>query len=211
MYQNILVESRFPEWSVKIADFGISKRAQDGDTDFRTHIGTSVYMAPEVLDLLPDRNPSAAYSVAVDIWAIGIITVELLLKRLPFSSPGDIVRYCYGSEPINLDGVNDVNLSHTCRDFVGKLLSSNPNGRPIAGAAKNHRWVDAELRLVEERESLIDAEESFVYQLSMSFGSFTLHLIGCLLRMSPVMSRWLHGTPRPQLRCLGQLQQLLKH
>ncbi|PMD39503.1 Pkinase-domain-containing protein [Hyaloscypha variabilis F] len=197
---NILVESPGPQWSVKIADFGISKRAQDGETDFRTHVGTSAYMAPEVLGLGRDRNGNRLppYSVAVDIWAIGIITVELLLKRVLFSSLGDIADYCYNREPINLDGANDVNISSTCRDFVGKLLLSDPSARPTAGATKNHPWLAAELQLIEEQEDIIDEEESL-------FVENTTHDISLAVRNAPTTASLAWSDPTAT-KTLGTLQ-----
>jgi serine/threonine protein kinase len=91
-----LVESNSPEWLVKITDFGISKRALDGETDFRTNVGTSGYVAPEVIGCFSEDNQNISYSVAVDIWAIGIIAFQLLLKRLPFLSHYDIICYFDG-------------------------------------------------------------------------------------------------------------------
>jgi len=170
-------------------------------------------MAPEVLGLGRDRNGNRLppYSVAVDIWAIGIITVELLLKRVLFSSLGDIADYCYNREPINLDGANDVNISSTCRDFVGKLLLSDPSARPTAGATKNHPWLAAELQLIEEQEDIIDEEESLVFQRSTLSILLISRPIGYLLKIPHMISHWPYETPQQQLHWLGRIQQLPKH
>lgn len=52
---------------VKITDFGISKY-YDG-TDLRTHCGTVIYPAPEMLGLLPKdmANNSQVYTKSIDI------------------------------------------------------------------------------------------------------------------------------------------------
>lgn len=150
-----MVQANSPEWIVKIADFGISKRAQDGETDFRTHAGTSVYMAPEVLGLLSDSDTSVAYSVAVDIWAIGIITVQLLLKRLPFLNVGDVARYFYGNKALDIEDVASVHLSNPCRDFLRELLRPIPNTRPTAVDARQHPWLGTGTPTQNEEESLV--------------------------------------------------------
>jgi serine/threonine protein kinase len=106
-------------------------------------------MAPEVLD----SDLSAAYSVAVDIWAIGVITVELLLKRLPFLSPRDIFRYCDGQKQLDLNGVTGVDLSNTCQDFIRKLLTPNPITRLKAVSARIHPWVAAGLSPIQIEDS----------------------------------------------------------
>jgi serine/threonine protein kinase len=152
--QNILVKSHSPGWLVKIADFGISKRAQEGGTDLRTmHIGTFGYMAPEVLGFFSGNDPAVAYSVSIDIWAIGVISIELLLKQHPFSNVSDLVTYVHGTKQLDLVGVTGMNLSNTCRDFVSALLAPNPATRPTAGAASKHPWIAAGIPSADTEES----------------------------------------------------------
>lgn len=64
MLQNILVVHGPPEWWVKLADFGLSKRLTEL-TAYRTKGGTLSYMAPEILDYLD--MPSEEYTNAVDL------------------------------------------------------------------------------------------------------------------------------------------------
>jgi serine/threonine protein kinase len=156
-YQNILVESSSPEWLVKITDFGISKRAVDGETDFRTNVGTSGYVAPEVIGCLSEDNQNISYSVAVDIWAIGIIAFQLLLKRLPFLSHYDIMCYFDGKKHLGIDNTPNANLSNTCQDFIKGLLSPNPVNRPTAESAMEHSWIAGD-------PPSMDIEESLVYR-----------------------------------------------
>ena len=57
-----------PDWWVKIADFGISKRATEGLTALRTEIGTPAFTAPEVDGLLQiGEGSDESYTHAVDI------------------------------------------------------------------------------------------------------------------------------------------------
>ncbi|KAG9255484.1 calcium/calmodulin-dependent protein kinase [Emericellopsis atlantica] len=158
---NILVEAASPDWLVKIADFGISKRAQEGGTDLRTmQIGTFGYMAPEVMGFFSGNDPSVAYSVTVDIWAIGIIAYELLFKRHPFVNVKDILDYVTGAEELRFSGRSELGTTEVCLDFLRSLLTPNPVTRPTAGAANNHSWFGREPSPMDTEEPLFVEEAS---------------------------------------------------
>lgn len=58
----------------KITDFGLTKH--NGDQLMRTNAGTPAYQAPEMFQL-----PDVTYSSAIDIWALGLLILELLLGK----------------------------------------------------------------------------------------------------------------------------------
>ena len=62
---------------LKLVDFGFAKRLQPNERT-RTKLGTPGYMAPEILMSVP------GYHMPVDWWALGILTFELMFRRLPF-------------------------------------------------------------------------------------------------------------------------------
>jgi serine/threonine protein kinase len=97
-------------------------------------------MAPEVLGF----DPFKAYSVAVDIWAIGIIAFELLLKCHPFVDRSiDYRRYIHGSGEGDLDRfLANKGLSPSCRHFLRELLAPEAANRPTAVVARNHPWLN---------------------------------------------------------------------
>jgi cyclin-dependent kinase 7 len=66
---------------LKIADFGLAKRFGTPDRLHTHRVVTRFYRAPELL------FGARAYGPAVDIWAVGCIVAELLL-RVPFL-PGE--------------------------------------------------------------------------------------------------------------------------
>jgi serine/threonine protein kinase len=71
--------SKGPQWWVKIADFGISKRAVEGLTGLHTLTGTQGFTAPEVLGYGPINDPpDILYTNAVDIWSTGVIALLVL-------------------------------------------------------------------------------------------------------------------------------------
>ena len=67
----------FIKGCVKLCDFGwaVNKKSKE---DLRTTFcGTPLYLSPELLS-------GAKYDEKVDIWAIGVLTYELLLEDSPF-------------------------------------------------------------------------------------------------------------------------------
>ncbi|CAD5211738.1 unnamed protein product [Bursaphelenchus okinawaensis] len=77
---NLLVNS---DCHLRIADFGMAKLALKGPIDeadehcfyMTQHIATLPYRAPELLFVMPE------HSTAVDLWALGCIFAEMILRR----------------------------------------------------------------------------------------------------------------------------------
>lgn len=82
-----------PDWWVKLADFGLSKRVTD-TTAFNTKGGTQSYMAPEILNYLSTSEGSEEYTNSVDIWAVGCIVYHLITGGVPFPPGKSFIRYC---------------------------------------------------------------------------------------------------------------------
>lgn len=82
MWQNILIASKSPI-RIKLADFAASKSTID--TGLRTIVGTSGYMAPELLGMLPrTRRTREIYTNAVDLWSLGCVLYVALTLEMPF-------------------------------------------------------------------------------------------------------------------------------
>lgn len=100
-------------------------------------------MAPEQKGHFESIRGVSKYSLAVDIWAIGVITMELILKN-PFSdcSIREQEDYIRGIKPLDFDDSSDLafDISTTCRKFIEHLLSPNPMHRPTAEVAVSHAW-----------------------------------------------------------------------
>ena len=113
--------------------------------------GTIAYMAPEAMGFF-QRNGGAdvTYPVSMDIWAIGIIAAELLLKKPPLQNVAEITNYINGFNPLNLDCTSGVSLSSNCKDFLFGLLRANPRLRPNATDTLKHRWLLKGERPLEE-------------------------------------------------------------
>ncbi|KAH6888194.1 kinase-like domain-containing protein, partial [Thelonectria olida] len=143
---NILVEERGPEWWVKIADFGICKRAEGTATALRTVIGTQGYIAPEVLGLILDdevgeSNSAFSYTRAVDMWALGEVIFRLRTQKPAFPNPGDLGRYAVQKKMLWVQPLRDRGASEECCDFIMRIMVADPRGRMTAAAAATHAWV----------------------------------------------------------------------
>ncbi|KAI9921080.1 hypothetical protein PsorP6_000381 [Peronosclerospora sorghi] len=79
--ENLMLTSKSLGAEVKIIDFGLAKLL-DADDKTTSFLGTRGYLAPEMLQ-------RQAYSMSVDMWALGIIVYVLLCGCLPFDDDGD--------------------------------------------------------------------------------------------------------------------------
>ena len=77
--ENILMK----EGKAILADFGFAKFVLDdtkGQLRDQTKLGTVAYMSPQLLKLAP-------YSFKCDIWAMGVVTYELIFGKRPWDGP----------------------------------------------------------------------------------------------------------------------------
>jgi calcium-dependent protein kinase len=72
--ENILIKEGF---QIKITDFGFARCFDPKGPGLTQHLGSPLYMAPEVVK-------KQAYGPKVDLWAVGIITYIMLLGKPPF-------------------------------------------------------------------------------------------------------------------------------
>ncbi|GLI71825.1 hypothetical protein VaNZ11_017191 [Volvox africanus] len=149
--ENILFTN---EWTLKIADFGVSINMHDERAVTRT--GTADYMAPEVercpLKHAPEdnkNNPNLAYTPAIDIWSVGVLAYEMLVGFPPFVSNGP------GEDSSSRQGVAaflaeqatrktlrfPASISAAAKDFIMATLNENPGDRPTAQQLLKHPWL----------------------------------------------------------------------
>ncbi len=86
---NVLMFIEAGRWTPKVADFGISKRLGVGTVDLNDQklssqlVGKIEYMAPEQFD--PQKyGIDGKIATNVDLWAFGIILVEIFASATPF-------------------------------------------------------------------------------------------------------------------------------
>ena len=135
--KNLLVACRGPNWWVKLADVGISKRATEGLTALRTVAGTPDFMAPEVLLSATTQS----YTNAVDIWSLGVITFLLLTGKTPFKELNRLVAYATDKLAFPSDTLVANKVSQPGCQFVRRLMQSTPEKRPRVQECQQESWV----------------------------------------------------------------------
>ncbi len=129
-----------PEWWVKIADFGIAKRIEG--TELRTVIGTEAYQAPELKGLYTagsHEDDDSIFSLAVDIWSIGVIAFRMTTGQLPFPPGRKLFNYVVNGRPFPLDHTQ--HMDPACLEFVKTTLAASPAQRPNTKVALSHQWI----------------------------------------------------------------------
>ena len=114
--ENVLLDA---EGHVKLTDFGLSKDLNYACST-TTFCGTSEYLAPEIVR----REP---YTFAVDWWAIGILTYELLFGVTPFAHPN---RARLFQNILEKDPVFPPSVSPEVLQFITTVLNKDPLKRP---------------------------------------------------------------------------------
>ncbi|CAN0131420.1 unnamed protein product [Laminaria digitata] len=80
-FENILWESKAPDAQIKLIDFGMSARFQEG-MPMNERVGTVYTMAPEVLQ--------GEYTKQADLWSVGCITFHLISGQPPFECENEV-------------------------------------------------------------------------------------------------------------------------
>ncbi|CAE6537476.1 unnamed protein product [Rhizoctonia solani] len=148
--ENLLFRTKAEDADIMIADFGLSRVMDDDKFTLLTEVcGTPGYMAPEIFKKAGHHKP-------VDIWAMGVITYFLLCGYTPFDRDTQqqemeaIIRGDYRFEPAEYWA----NVSETAKDFVRYCLTVDPNKRPTAAQALEHKWLaDTDRHFVPDPDS----------------------------------------------------------
>lgn len=124
---------------VKIIDFGLSKTTHQrngGVKKFNTVVGTSYYLAPEVLD-------GTFYSKECDCWSLGVIMYIVLSGFLPF--PGQTHAEVYQkikSGTFTFEHPEFQNYQPSAKDLISKLLTVDKAERYTCAQALDHPWFE---------------------------------------------------------------------
>jgi serine/threonine protein kinase len=130
---NILIDKQTK--IIKLCDFGFAKEFKDTLlTD--TVCGSPLYMAPELLQ-------NQQYNIKSDIWSLGIIMYEIVMKDHPFKSNNisDLIHKINNSKPI----LTSSKFSYECKDLINKLLIVDYNKRLDWHELFNNKWIYSEI------------------------------------------------------------------
>ena len=131
-------------FSVKVADFGISKRDDEGTATDSVMKGTPGYMAPErrgLIDTL-EQVPTAA-----DMWALGeVVHVMLTLKPTFDGKPRDLFKYVDGLLELPDLRLQEKQVTEAAIDFVRATMKPGPSDRMSAKGGLEHPWITTSSR-----------------------------------------------------------------
>jgi serine/threonine protein kinase len=141
------------KWWIVLADFGISKRADDSNGPTTTIKGTSTFMAPELLGFLDQARPkSVADFKATDLWALGEILFQMLTSETTFQNPMELMTYCLGQRKFPSNRLPTSAGDDGC-EFINSIMIAFPHDRMTTAQCFQHRWMES-LRVEEEFAAL---------------------------------------------------------
>ncbi|KAG7393841.1 hypothetical protein PHYPSEUDO_000018 [Phytophthora pseudosyringae] len=137
--ENVLLSDRSAKPNVKVADFGLSRRQRQGEQIVEKFPnGTVAYWAPEIIT----RQPQ---DFSVDMWAFGVLAYITLTGVHPFDPRGDksdaeiVKEIAHGNYDVENKWYKS--LSADAKDFLTRLLDSDPAKRMTAKQALQHSWL----------------------------------------------------------------------
>jgi len=123
-------QSNFP----KLIDFGDAMMVKH-DNVYSEFVGTPCYLAPERW-----RQHNGWELKAADIWAIGVLTFEVMTGRRCFYASSD-QRLAKKIQQGYLKYPKELRQSKLCCHFIRSLLTVNSHDRPTAEFALQHPWL----------------------------------------------------------------------
>jgi serine/threonine protein kinase len=119
---------------VKLADFGLANALGEA-TKFQSCVGTTDYMAPEMLE-------SLKYSFGVDVWSLGVLTYIMLSGYPPFygKTENDKVEKILTAKFDFNHAVWD-DVSDSAKNFICRCLALQPKQRWSVKELLKHPWI----------------------------------------------------------------------
>ncbi|PWN41546.1 kinase-like protein [Ceraceosorus guamensis] len=124
---------------VKLCDFGVSGQLEKSLA--KTNIGCQSYMAPERIKG-ESQNMLGTYTVASDVWSLGLTIVETTLGTYPYppetySNVFAQLQAIVHGDPPQLPPT----YSSLARDFVARCLEKVPDRRATYAQMLEHPWL----------------------------------------------------------------------
>ena len=126
---------------IKLIDFGSAQELKKKEK-MRGKIGTTIYMAPEILKKL-------RYNEKVDMWSVGVLLFNMITGCQPFSSEDEDCKiYQIINSEIEFDALENENIRNLCKD----LMEKNPYKRldskdALVRAKKIKKKLTGELKI----------------------------------------------------------------
>ena len=120
-------------FELKICDFGIS-RPVISNKKMTEQSGTPAFMAPELI------KGKGYEGYGSDLWALGVVVFTLVNGYLPFkgNTPDELIESIMKNDPNFADNINK-----DAKDFIRRLLMTNPKKRASISNLMNHKWLQS--------------------------------------------------------------------
>jgi NIMA (never in mitosis gene a)-related kinase len=154
---------------VKLGDFGLARHLDEAGLTY-THVGTPLYMAPELLS-------GRGYGPAVDLWGLGCVMYECAALLPPFRATNE--RDLHRRIRANARDPMPLAFSLEYRTIVDRLLKLDPTTRATVADLKEAPRIGVELRekrlhyqwaALKEREAALAAREAAVAAREAALG-----------------------------------------
>jgi len=121
--------------TIKLSDFGLSTRIDEGKTEVREKMGSLCYMAPEVLR-------REAYDERVDIWSTCVVLYVLITGEQPFYNKIEKqTQKNIKEKELIFNSKKWSRISNNAKDFIKLGLTKDQNKRPNCKAMMEHDWL----------------------------------------------------------------------
>lgn len=111
--ENILLTVTATGWTAKISDFGIARLSQEMAVDDFSNTGSPAYMAPERF--------YGQYSIASDLYAVGVLLFEMLVGQRPFSGVPTELMSAHLNRAVQIPDTVPADLQAVIRTALQKL------------------------------------------------------------------------------------------
>lgn len=111
--ENILLTTTAQGWTAKISDFGIARLSQELASNEFSDTGSPAYMAPERF--------YGQYSIASDLYAVGVLLFELVVGQRPFSGAPAELMSAHLNQTVQVPDFVPVDLQAIIRKALQKL------------------------------------------------------------------------------------------
>lgn len=120
--------------TIKITDFGFGAQLTREQNKRNSVIGTTYWMAPEVVT-------SQNYGTKIDIWSVGIMAQEMIEQDPPYIEESTIKALYLIASQGRAPFKNPEKLSPGFKNFVKQCTIMDPNTRPTAAQLLRHPFL----------------------------------------------------------------------
>lgn len=123
------------DYVCKITDFGLACK-YDHENPPKMYCGSFAFIAPEILEGIP-------YDTKVDVWALGVMTYNILTGKLPYLGKNKTNQIALiRGKPLNPKLFKGyLEEGKPALDFIERCLTIKPKNRAEIAELLNHRWI----------------------------------------------------------------------